>query len=134
MPSSKSWRASSSGSSSLSSRCTIFSSCWKAFSNSFARGPAIGALYLTLAIGGSGVHDRPDALDAQRLRVHRAGERSFLELHLDRIADLDGRGVEDRLTSIPLAREGDGVTARQHREWRDGLQRGRGPCQVMTIA
>src|SRR5258708_37631675 len=79
------------------------------------RGPS-AALYLTLAVGGRAADDRPDAFDAESLPVHRARERSLLELNFNCIAYFDGRRIEDGLAPIADARESDGVAARQDRE------------------
>src|SRR5204862_7734397 len=105
MPSSKRRSDSSSGSSSDSRRLTIASSWLNAFSNSFG----LRAI-------------RPDSLQSHRLRVNGAFETTLLELHLDRIADLDRVRVENRFAAVAHARERDRVAAREHRQRRDGLE------------
>src|SRR5205085_3115244 len=120
MPFSKSSSDSSRGSSSLSSRFTICSSSANAFSNSFdvVRGILIG----------------PERFDAHRLRIDGALQPSFLELHFDRIADLDDRGVEDRLPFVARSGERDGVSARQYRERRYGIERRGDRFELLALA
>src|SRR5882672_3601235 len=108
MPFSKSCSDSSSGSSSLSSRRTISSRSWKAFSNSldFARGIVVW----------------PDRFDAHRLRVDGAFQTAFLQLNFDRIADVYGGGIENGFPSIARARKSDRITARENGQRRNSVQ------------
>src|ERR1700687_896720 len=99
MPFSNSCSDSSSGSSSLSSRRTISSSSWKAFSKSldFARGIVVG----------------PHRFDAHGLTVDGAFQSAFLELYFNRIADAHDSRIEDRFAPVARSRESDRVAARE---------------------
>src|SRR5687767_9988752 len=118
MPSSKSFSDSSREScSSVSSRATIFSSCWKAFSNSFPRKFLV--LFFARAPGGS---RGGQLLEPERFSLDGAAEQSFLEIHIDGITDRHLVGItKDSLPAVGSL-PGNGIAARQNRKRRDRVE------------